>query len=326
MKIGLVGVGHLGQHHRRLLREIPEVELIGCFDTDPEVQARERERGVTVFEKYDELLAAADAVDIVVPTDEHYPLAKKALASGKHIFLEKPITETVAQARELVELAHSKNLIVQVGHIERFNPAVTALHDLDLQPRFIESHRLSQFQPRGTEVAVILDLMIHDIDIILSLVKSPVAQIEASGVPVITNSIDIANARISFENGCVANVTASRISQKAMRKIRIFQPAAYISIDFLQNSTEIYRLKESSQEADTPLPIIIGEMEHHGVKKQIVYEQPVVDETNPLRDELSAFIESIENGTRPIVSGEDGLRALEVAQMIQAKIQESSVK
>lgn len=325
MKIGLVGVGHLGQHHRRLLREIPEVELAGCFDKDPGVQARERERGVTVFESYDELLAAADAVDIVVPTDEHYPLAKVALASGKHIFLEKPITETVAQARELVELAHSKNLILQVGHIERFNPAVTALHDLDLQPRFIESHRLSQFQPRGTEVAVILDLMIHDIDIILSLVKSPVAQIEASGVPVITNSIDIANARISFENGCVANVTASRISQKAMRKIRVFQPAAYISIDFLQNSTEIYRLKESSKDAETPLPFIIGELEHHGVKKQIVYEQPVVNETNPLRDELSAFVKSIENGTRPIVSGEDGLRALEVAQMIQTKIQESSV-
>jgi len=325
MKIGLVGVGHLGQHHRRLLREIPEVELVGCFDTDPEVQARERERGVTVFEKYDDLLAAADAVDLVVPTDEHYPLAKKALAQGKHIFLEKPITETVAQARELVDLAHSKNLILQVGHIERFNPAITALHDLDLQPRFIESHRLSQFQPRGTEVAVILDLMIHDIDIIMSLVKSPVAHIEASGVPVITTSIDIANARISFENGCVANVTASRISQKAMRKIRIFQPAAYISIDFLQNSTEIYRLRESFKDTDTPLPFIIGEMEHHGVKKQIVYEQPVVDETNPLRDELSAFVESIENGTQPIVSGEDGLRALEVAQMIQAKIQESSV-
>ncbi len=325
LKIGLVGVGHLGQHHRRLLREIPEVEFVGCFDNDPEVQQRERERGVQVFETYTEMLSEVDAVDIAVPTDAHYALAKQALEQGKHLFIEKPITETVEQARELVELAHSKDLVLQVGHIERFNPAITCLHDLDLRPRFIESHRLSQFQPRGTEVAVILDLMIHDIDIILSLVKSPVSHIEASGVPVITNSIDIANARIRFENGCVANVTASRISQKAMRKIRIFQPAAYISIDFLQNSTEIYRLKESTKEAEAPIPFIIGEMEHHGVKKQIIYEQPVVEETNPLRDELLAFIESVQNGIRPIVSGADGLHALEVARMIQTKIQESSV-
>ena len=325
VRIGLAGVGHLGQHHRRLLRDIPDIALAGCYDIDPEVRERERDLGVEVFDSFEELIDAVDAVDIVVPTDAHYPLAKQALEADKHLFIEKPVTETVDQARALVDLAGERNLVFQVGHIERFNPAITSLRDISLEPRFIESHRLSQFQPRGTEVAVILDLMIHDIDIILSLVKSPVAQVDASGVPVITNSIDIANARVRFENGCVANVTASRISRKAMRKIRLFQPAAYISIDFLQNATEIYRLKDKDDNSAEALPFLLGEMEFEGATKQIVYEQPQIDETNPLKDELSDFAAAIAANRSPIVSGEDGLRALEVAHLIQSKIQESPV-
>lgn len=325
IRIGLVGVGHLGQHHRRLLQELPDATLTGCHDTDPEVRERERNLGIQVFDSFDELLNASDAVDLVIPTYEHYFLAKQVLEAGKHLFIEKPVTETVPQARELVNLATSKNLVFQVGHIERFNPAITSLRDIELAPKFIESHRLSQFQPRGTEVAVILDLMIHDIDIILSLVRSPVAQVEASGVPVITQSVDIANARIRFENGTVANVTASRISRKAMRKIRIFQPAAYISIDFLQNSAEIYRLRDKDAGDASAIPFLLGEMEYGGIKRQIVYEQPAIEETNPLKDELAEFVDAITNSRRPIVSGEDGLHALEVAEMIQTKIRESSV-
>ena len=325
LRIGIAGIGHLGRHHLRLLQEVKGVELVGCYDTDPEVQQRERDKGIRVYETYEELLRDVDAVDLVVPTDVHYPLAQKALITGKHVFLEKPITETLDQGRRLVDLAQSQNLTFQIGHIERFNPAITSLQATDLAPRFIESHRLSQFQQRGTEVAVILDLMIHDIDIILSLVKSPVQHVDASGVPVITNSVDIANARITFENGCVANITASRISQKPMRKLRIFQQAAYISIDFQQNTSEIYRLRNAGEESAVSFPIILGELEFDGIKKQIVYEQPDIQETNALKDELQSFVHAIETGERPIVTGEDGIRALEVAQLIQEKVQESSV-
>jgi len=325
LRIGIAGIGHLGKHHLRLMQEVPGAELAGCFDTDPEVQQREREKGITVFNSYESMLEEVDAVDLVVPTDEHYPLAKKALRDGKHVFLEKPITETLNQGRELVSLAGEKGLTFQIGHIERFNPAITSLKSTPLAPRFIESHRLAQFQQRGTEVAVILDLMIHDIDIILSLVKSPVQSVEASGVPVITNSVDIANARLTFKNGCVANITASRISQQPMRKLRIFQRAAYISIDFQQNTTEIYRLHEAGNEDRTDIPLILGELEYEGTKKQIVYEQPAIEETNALQEELRSFVEAVESGTDPIVSGEDGVRALEVAQLIQEKVKESSV-
>ncbi|MEJ2050704.1 MAG: Gfo/Idh/MocA family oxidoreductase, partial [Calditrichota bacterium] len=207
--------------------------------------------------------------------------------------------------------------------IERFNPAILALKDFPLNPRFIESHRLAQFQQRGTDVAVVLDLMIHDIDIILSLVHSPVQNVEAAGVSVITNSIDIANARLSFENGCVANITASRISQKAMRKLRIFQPAAYVSIDFQDGSAEIYRLRDAVQANDS-IPLVLGEMSYQDVKKYIVYEQPPVDDVNALKEELAAFARAVSRHERPVVSGEDGLHALEVAQLIQQKIKEVS--
>jgi len=325
IRIGLAGVGHLGKHHLRLLREVSEIEFVGCYDTDPEVRNRESANDIPVFDTFDDLLDASDAVDIVVPTDAHFSLGKQALSAGKHLFIEKPITETVDQARELVQLAREKYRVFQVGHIERFNPAIASLKDMNLEPRFIESHRLAQFQQRGTEVAVILDLMIHDIDIILSLVQSPVRDVQASGVPVITGSVDIVNARLTFENGCVANITASRISQKPMRKVRIFQQAAYVSIDFLQGTTEIYRLLDASENPGSNVPVVLGEMAFGGQKKYIVYDQPPVPETNALKDELRSFVHSIQTGTQPLVSGEDGLHALEVAFRIQEKVKQSSV-
>jgi len=325
IRIGLAGVGHLGQHHNRLLERVENAVYAGCFDIDPAVQQEQRKQGVQVYPSFQALVDDVDAVDIVTPTNEHFPLAKEALQAGKHVFIEKPMTETPAQAKELIELADSHGLKLQIGHIERFNPAVRALRDFDLAPRFIESHRLAQFQPRGTEVAVILDLMIHDIDIILSLVDSPVAEVDASGVAVVTDSVDISNARVTFENGCVANITASRISQKAMRKLRIFQQSAYISIDFLTQTTEIYRLKTAGNEDSESMPVILGEMEFQGSKKYIVYEQPDIEESNALLDELQTFVHAIHADERPVVSGEDGLRALEVARLIETKVAESSV-
>lgn len=322
-RIGIAGVGHLGRHHLRLLQDVPDLEVAGCYDTDPGVQDQLREQGLPVYETFGDLLSDADAVDIVVPTRAHYELATEALSRGKHVFLEKPIAETLEQARDLVQLAGDQDVILQVGHIERFNPAILALKDFPLNPRFIESHRLAQFQQRGTDVAVVLDLMIHDIDIILSLVRSPVENVEAAGVSVITNSIDIANARLSFENGCVANITASRISQKAMRKLRIFQPQAYVSVDFQSGNAEIYRLKDAVGQ-DESIPVVLGEMTYQEVKKYIVYEQPHANDVNALKEELVAFGRAITNHQRPVVSGEDGLHALEVAQLIQQKIQEVS--
>lgn len=325
LKVGIAGIGHLGKHHLRLLGEIPGVEISGCYDTESAVQKTLQDEGYEVFETFEGLVSASHSVDIVVPTDMHYPLASQALQSGCHVFLEKPITESVEHARELVALAEQNDLILQVGHIERFNPALSSLRGVTLNPRFIESHRLAQFNPRGTEVAVILDLMIHDIDVILALVDSPVERVEASGVPVITDSADIANARVTFENGCVANITASRISQNTMRKLRIFQPSAYISIDFHQGNTEIYRLRDESEESTAEMPVVMGKMEYKGASKYIVYEQPKAEERNALLEELKAFVHSIETGEPPLVSGKDGVKALEVAQLIQQKVKESSV-
>lgn len=324
-RIGLAGVGHLGKHHLRILQDLPELEFTGCFDIDPGVQKREREKGVVVYHTFQEMLGEVDGIDIVVPTKDHHSLALQALQAGKHIFVEKPIARTLDEARDIVELATDRDLIVQVGHIERFNPAILALKDFPLDPRFIESHRLSQFQPRGTDVAVVLDLMIHDIDIIQSLVKSPVSEVAASGVAVVTDSIDIANARLTFENGCVANITASRISQKSMRKLRIFQQAAYISVDFHNNTTEIYQLREPGQHNEGAIPVILGEMQYQNEKKHIIYEQLPVPEINALQEELRAFAQAVNKQQSPAVSGSEGLRALEVAQLIQQKIQESSV-
>jgi predicted dehydrogenase len=266
-----------------------------------------------------ELLQGVDAVTIATSTSAHFAVACTALEAGKHVFLEKPITETTAEAEHLCRLANLKGLTIQVGHIERFNPAILALEGYEIKPMFVESHRLAQFNPRGTDVAVVLDLMIHDIDIILSFVQSPVAHVEANGVAVVSDSLDIANARLQFENGCVANVTASRISQRKMRKMRLFQPSGYISIDFSEGLAEVFRLV-GEDEPETKGTMMLGELGSGKYKRKIVYEQPEVKEVNALRYELEQFAEAIAKGKRPVVSGEDGKRALEVAAIILEKI------
>ena len=250
-------------------------------------------------------------------------MAKALLAQSKHVLVEKPITDNAEQATELVELARGKNCILQVGHIERFNPAILALEKYRIDPMFVESHRLAQFNPRGTEVGVVLDLMIHDIDLILSFVHSPVRAVEASGVAVVSDSVDIANARLQFENGCVAKVTASRISQRKMRKMRLFQKSGYISIDFSEGVAEVFRLV-GENEPDVKGTMMLGEIGSGKHRRKIVYELPEVKEVNALRHELELFASAIASGTRPVVSGEDGKRALEVANVIMEKISQQS--
>jgi len=258
-------------------------------------------------------------VTIATPTSVHHAVAAEALDAGKHVMIEKPITQTVAEAEDLCRRAEARKVIIQVGHIERFNPAILALDHYEINPMFVESHRLSQFNPRGTDVAVVLDLMIHDIDIILSFVGSPVCHVEANGVAVVSDSVDIANARLQFENGCVANVTASRISQKRMRKMRLFQRSGYISIDFSQGLAEVFRLVgEDEPEAEGTM--MLGELGSGKHKRKIVYEQPEVKEVNALQHEIGLFVDAVREGRRPVVSGDDGRRALEVANIIMEKI------
>lgn len=322
LKIGVIGVGHLGRLHTSIYTQIAQADLVGVYDTDVQrSQQVAAEFNTVAFKNLDELIAQVHGVSIVVPTTLHHEVATKVLKKSVHCLIEKPITSTIDEADDLIAIAAKQNSIIQIGHIERFNPAIVALNGIDLNPMFIESHRLASFNPRGTDVAVVLDLMIHDIDIILSLVKSPVAKIDASGVAVITNEVDIANARIQFKNGAVANVTASRISQKKMRKMRLFQKNAYISIDFLQKFSEIYRLVDSDSEdgAKFGIPIEFGDNQQG---KKIIYEKPPVDEGNALKMELTSFIESIQTNSRPAVSGEEGREALMVAIEITQMIKE----
>jgi predicted dehydrogenase len=318
VKIGIVGVGHLGKRHLKLLKEIEGAECIGIFDVDStNANLIAQEYSVVNFNSIDELLANVEAVVIAAPTSFHYEIGLEALDKNVNLFIEKPITTTIEQAVKLIKKSEEKNLLIQVGHIERFNPALLALEKYKLEPMFIQSDRLSQFNPRGTDVAVVLDLMIHDIDIILNLVKSEVEKVDASGVAVVSNSIDIANARIQFRNGCVANVNASRISQKKMRKMRMFQRDAYITIDFLQGISEIYRLVAPEEEV---LGISYGEIGIGDRKKKVVYEQPEIPSVNALKYELELFIRSIQNKSQAVVTALDGKRALEVADEIIKKI------
>ncbi|MEI7811171.1 MAG: Gfo/Idh/MocA family oxidoreductase [Ignavibacteria bacterium] len=328
IKLGIIGAGHLGRLHTKVVKTIPNCELVGIYDKDPEkAQACREEFNVRVFERLENLLARVDAVSIAATTSAHYEIGKGCLEAGKHVFIEKPITALLSEAEELIQIANSKSLNLQVGHIERFNPALLSLDMYNLAPKFIQTDRLSQFNPRGTDVAVVLDLMIHDIDIILSLVKSGVKDIHASGVAVVSDNIDIANARIEFENGAVANVTASRISQKRMRKMRMFQKDTYIALDFITGVSEVYRLisKESYEKAVNQF-ISFGEIGVGEKTKMVVYEQPELKEINALQYELQLFVDSVINNTKPVVSGEDGLRALKVAQIIIKKIEESGIK
>jgi predicted dehydrogenase len=325
IKIGVIGVGHLGRHHARVYSQIPEVQLVGVQDTDSEkAQKVSKEFDTRYFENLDDLLEKLDAVSLVVPTTFHYSLACEILNQGKNLLIEKPITETVKQAEELVSIAKAKNLILQVGHIERFNPAFKTIENLKLEPKFIESHRLAQFDPRGTDVAVILDLMIHDLDLILSLVKSKVKRIESAAVAVISDSEDIANARLTFENGCVANITSSRISAHPLRKMRLFEKNSYISLDFLERSVEIYKLVDANfvPEEEKEKKSVVGNIPIGEVGKTIIYEKPEIKTEDMLTSEIESFLNAVKSKTRPKVSGEDGKRALEVALEIAGKAKE----
>ncbi len=321
IKVGVVGTGHLGKLHTKMFQSIANCELIGIYDSNPEqAKAVSDELGVPSLTKLEDLFSKVDAVSIAATTTAHYELAKKCFENGVHVFIEKPITTTIKEAEELVALSEKKNLNLQVGHIERFNPALVAMEKYIDDPKFIQTDRLAQFNPRGTDVAVVLDLMIHDIDIILSLVKSDVVEIQANGVAVVSDHLDIANARLQFANGAVANVTASRISQKKMRKMRIFQRDTYVALDFVTGVSEAYRLVAPNAEV-FPSQISFGEIGVGERRKKLVYEQPEQKEINALQYELQLFVNSVINKTKPVVSGIDGLRALKVAQLIIQKIE-----
>lgn len=319
LKIGVLGVGHLGKIHLRLIKEIADYKLVGVFDLNEAIAEEVAKEFDTVrFDSLEELIDSVDVIDIVTPTLSHFECAVKALKKSKHIFIEKPITNTVAEAKELIALAAEANVKVQIGHVERFNPAFLTAKPFLTKPMFIETHRLAQFNPRGTDVPVVLDLMIHDIDIILNVVKSTIKRISASGVAVVSDTPDITNARIEFDNGCVANLTASRISLKNMRKSRFFQRDAYISVDFLKKSTEVVRIKDIEGDID-PLALMIDLGENKG-SKIIHFEKPEIRETNAIKMELELFYESIKNNTTPIVSIHDGYDALNVAYQIIEKV------
>ena len=314
LKAGVLGAGHLGKIHLKLLQQSEKYDLVGFYDPSKEnAQKVSNEFGYRAFNSIEELIEAVDVVDIVTPTLSHFDCAKQAIEKGCHIFIEKPITKTVVEAEAIRTLASQKHVKGQVGHVERFNPAFTAVQDMIVSPTFIECHRLAEFNPRGTDVPVVLDLMIHDIDIILSVVNSPVKNIHASGVTVISETPDIANARIEFENGCVANLTASRISMKNMRKSRFFQKDAYISVDFLEKKSEVVRMKDVPENPDE-FAMILQNAE--GVKKQIYFDNPEVTPNNAILDELESFATAIENNTKPVVSLQQGTNALRVAQRI----------
>ncbi len=324
-RVGVIGVGHLGSLHAKMFAEIPSAELIGLFDIDrSKATPLAGELHTKVFESLDQLLGNVEAVSIATPTSVHCSVAQEALKRGVHVFIEKPITTSPAEAETLLRLAKERGLRIQVGHIERFNPALLALEKFHLKPMFIESHRLAQFNPRGTDVAVVLDLMIHDIDIIMSLVRCGVKHIEANGVAVVSDSIDIANARLQFDNGCVANVTASRISQKKMRKMRLFQRDAYISVDFLDGVAEVFRLVDEG-DVSAKATMMLGAIDRGSVKRNIVYEQPEIKDVNALKYELEQFVDAVQKNIEPLVSGEDGLRALQIAHAIIEKIGEQTM-
>jgi predicted dehydrogenase len=319
LKIGVLGAGHLGKIHLRCISELEEYELAGFYDPIAETRNMvSEELGYHAFETIEDLISTCDVVDIVTPTLSHFDCAVQAIKSSKHIFIEKPITKTVEQSKELIRLAEEAGIKAQVGHVERFNPAFTAVEEQINNPMFIETHRLAEFNPRGTDVPVVLDLMIHDIDIVLSVVKSKVKKINASGVAVVSDTPDIANARIEFDNGCVANLTASRISMKNMRKTRLFQKDAYITVDFLDKKSELVRMKSLEQEPDDPFAMVLDLP--NGDKKQIYFEQPEVGNINAIKEELKSLAVSINNNTTTSVTLEAGSDALDVATQIMEKM------
>jgi len=319
LKIGVFGTGHLGKFHLNNWKEIEGVELVGFYDPSDEIANEVADRySLKRFRHEDELIDAADAIDIVTPTQYHFKLCEKAIRKGKHVFVEKPMAHTMDEAKALVKLVQESKIKFQVGHVERFNPAFLAARTLQLNPMFIEVHRLAQFNPRGTEVSVILDLMIHDIDAILSIVKSDVRTISANGVAVMTNTPDIANVRIEFNNGCVANLTSSRISMKKMRKMRLFQKDAYIGVDFLEKKTEVIKMKTPDDEN-----VFAFDIETPSGTKTLAIANPAVPEVNAIKKELQEFVTAIRNNTQTIVSEIDGYRAMEIAHQILYKINQN---
>ena len=316
LKVGVFGVGHLGKFHLNNWKEIEGTKLVGFFDPHNETAKEVSEQyGLKRFTDAEKLIDACDIIDVITPTDRHFEVCMQAVRKGKHVFVEKPMAATVKEGRDLVKMVREANVKLQVGHIERFNPAYLSIKKMALQPMFIEVHRLAQFNPRGTEVSVIMDLMIHDIDIILSIVKSDVKNIYASGVSVITDTPDIANVRIEFNNGCVANLTSSRISMKKMRKMRLFQKDAYIGVDFLEKKTEIIKLK---QPEDTH--VFSFDIETRQGKKTIAIATPSIEPSNAMKDELTSFVNAIRNQQPVQVSEIDGLIAMEVGHRIMEKI------
>jgi predicted dehydrogenase len=321
LKVGVFGVGHLGKFHLNNWKEIEGIKLVGFFDPNNDNAKEVTEKyGLKRFMDEDKLMDACDIIDVITPTNQHYDICMKAVRKGKHVFVEKPITHTLQEGKNLVNMVREANIKLQVGHVERFNPAYLAVKDLNLNPMFIEVHRLAQFNPRGTEVSVILDLMIHDIDIILSLVKSDVKSIAASGVAVMTETPDIANVRIEFNNGCVANLTSSRISMKKMRKMRLFQKDAYIGIDFLEKKTEIIKLKQPEDEN-----VFSFDIDTPNGKKTIAIATPSIEPLNAIKLELTSFVDAILNNKPTQVNEIDGYLAMEVAHQILEKINNTSI-
>ncbi len=317
LKVGIFGTGHLGKFHLNNWKELPNVTLIGFFEPDEKTAAEVTAiYGLKRFTSQHNLIDACDAIDVVAPTNFHFSICQEAIRKGKHVFVEKPMAYTMAEAAQLVKLVQESNVKLQVGHVERFNPAFLSIKDVPLNPMFIEVHRLAQFNPRGTEVSVILDLMIHDIDIVLSIVKSEVKNISASGVAVMTDTPDIANVRIEFDNGCVANLTSSRISMKRLRKMRVFQKDAYIGIDFLEKKAEIIKIDTAEDKNAFTFDIETP----GGGSRRIAIANPQVPEVNAIKLELQEFVSCIENNKRPVVNEIDGLRAMEVAHIILQKM------
>jgi len=328
VRVGVVGVGHLGSEHARVYSDMTGVDLVGVVDTDErrgrEVAERE---GTAFFGEYRELLGEADAVSVVTPTEQHYQITREFLEMGVPVLVEKPMTRSLEEARELVEVANRSSAALQVGHVERFNPAVQAMQKHVDMPKYIESVRISPYSFRSTDISVVLDLMIHDIDIILSLSKSPLKEVNAVGVKVISETEDMANARLVFGNGCVANVTASRVSTKTVRQIRVFQKECYISLDYIEQKASIYRrpagVGRNGAELGKQLNGVLNGCDPRGWGEMISCEQLELRNGEPLRKELESFVDAVRSGTRPIVAGEDGLRAMEAADMIVKAIQEN---
>lgn len=320
MKIGLVGVGHLGKIHLKCLQNT-KFELVGFYDNDKSTRDTVTTSfGITGFDSFEEMLSQVDCIDVVSPTIYHYEIAKKAIEDGKHVFIEKPLTESLIQAEELVHLALKNNVKVQVGHVERYNPAIRSLKDVNFHPGFIEAHRLAVFNPRGTDVSVVLDLMIHDIDIVLSLIKAKIKDVRATGICIVSKTPDICNARIEFEGGAVANLTASRISMKNMRKIRLFQSDAYISLDFLEKEAQVIKIYEDDGSDD-----FVGmTINTNDGKKRISIESPAIMQNNAIEEELNDFYESVANNQPVSVTIEDGFKALQLAHLIEEKMKNNN--